>query len=199
MDLSHTIVPKSDQLNADDLISGPIVITITGVQDVGGDQPIVINYNGDNGRPYKPGKSMRRVMIAMWGANGNDWVGQSLELYNDPNVRFGGQNVGGIRISKATGISKTMNIMLTVTRAKRAPYTVTPLIIESAVPAQEVLTDYPQDKFDKDFPKMKIAIESGKTTVEKIISHLEKTAPVTDAQRSALNECADFNEEDEEY
>lgn len=197
MDLAHTVTPKSDQLNADDLLAGPITITIKAVKDVGGDQPIVINYEGDNGRPYKPGKSMRRVMIAMWGANGNDWIGQSIEIYNDPEVRFGGQEVGGIRISRATGIAKTMNIMLTVTRAKRAPYTVKPLVIEQAEPA---ITEYPEDKFQADLQKMKAAIESGKSSRDSIIAHLEKTAPITTAQRETLEaispvETTTFEEE----
>lgn len=194
MDLSHTIAPKSDQLNYDDLISGPKIITIESVKDVGGDQPIVIHYAGENGRPYKPGKSMRRVMIAMWGKNGNDWVGQSIELYGDSAVKFGGQEVGGIRISRATGISKTMNIMLTVTRAKRAAYTVKPLELAPAPAEQEKLDQYPDDKFQKDLPKMLSAIESGKSTVEQIINHLEKTAPLTQAQKDALSTT-----EEEEY
>jgi hypothetical protein len=183
MDLAHTVTPKSDQLNADDLLAGPVTITITAVKDVGGDQPIVINYEGDNGRPYKPGKSMRRVMIAMWGSNGNDWIGQSIEIYNDPAVRFGGQEVGGIRINRATGIAKPMNIILTVTRAKRAPYTVKPLVIEQSPPE---ITEYPEDKFQADLPKIKAAIESGKSSRDSIIAHLEKTAPITTAQREAL-------------
>lgn len=195
MDLSHTVEPKSNQLNYDDLIAGPKIITIESVKDVGGDQPIVIHYKGENGRPYKPGKSMRRVMIAMWGSNGNDWVGQSLELYGDPAVRFGGQEVGGIRISRATGISKTMNIMLTVTRAKRAPYTVKPLELAAETSEQEQLDQYPDDKFQKDLPKMLAAIESGKSTIDQIVAHLEKTAPLTDAQRDALR----INNEEEEY
>ena len=195
MDLSHTIIPKSDQINADDLISGPIIIKITGVKDVGGDQPIIINYDGDNGRPYKPGKSMRRVMIAMWGTDGNKWIGQSIEIYNDPEVRFGGQDVGGIRISRATGISKTMNIMLTVTRAKRAPYTVKPLIIEEP----KKLTKYPEGKFNEDLPKMMAALENGTTTVEKIVAHLEKTAPLTTAQKDTLNNSVKSNEDNEVY
>lgn len=190
MDLSHTVTPKSDQLNYDDLLSGPRIITIKSVKDVGGDQPIVIHYEGENGRPYKPGKSMRRVMIAMWGSNGNDWIGQSLELYGDPAVRFGGQEVGGIRISRATGIKKEMNIMLTVTRAKRAPYAVKPLLLEKKNP-----DTYPDDKFQADLEKMRAAIASGKSTLEKIIAHLEKTAPITREQREAL----ETTQEEEEY
>nr|MBX2835055.1 hypothetical protein [Micavibrio sp.] len=67
-DISHTIVPKSMQLNADDLISEPKTITITQVRVKDNpDQPVAISYQGDNGKPYYPCKSMRRVMVRAWG------------------------------------------------------------------------------------------------------------------------------------
>lgn len=63
-DLSQTIAPKSDQLNADDLIGGPRTIKVTRVSAMKEpDQPIAIYFEGDNGKPYKPGKSMRRVLV----------------------------------------------------------------------------------------------------------------------------------------
>ena len=40
IDISKTIAPKSDQLNADDLIAGPKTITVTGVKLVAEDQPV---------------------------------------------------------------------------------------------------------------------------------------------------------------
>src|SRR5690625_6686577 len=77
MDLSHTIVPKSDQLNADDLIAGNITIKVTDIKASDSpDQPVIIHYENDNGRPYKPCKSMRRVLIQAWGANGKQWIGK---------------------------------------------------------------------------------------------------------------------------
>jgi len=176
MDLSHTIQPKSDQLNADDLITGPRIIKITDVTATDGDQPISVSFEGDNGKPYKPCKSMRRVMIFIWGKHSKDWIGQSVELYRDPDVKFGGQAVGGIRIARATGIEKTTEIVLTVTRTKRAPYKIEPLKI----------SNYPDDKLEKDMPKIKSAIETGKSTHEKIIAHLEKTAPLTQDQKDKI-------------
>lgn len=69
-DMSKTIEPNSDQLNADDLLTGPRTITITDVKvREGSDQPVSVFYEGDNGKPYKPGKSMRRLMIAVWGTD----------------------------------------------------------------------------------------------------------------------------------
>lgn len=127
-DLAKTIAPKSDQLNADDLIAGPRTITITGVRgNDDPDQPISINFEGDGGKPYKPCKSMRRVMVHCWGADGKTYAGRRATLYCDQGVQFGGIKVGGIRISHLSHIDREMIMALTVTRAKRAPYKVLPL------------------------------------------------------------------------
>ncbi len=55
MSLMNAIKPKSDQLNADDLLTGPRTITITEVVNrETPDQPVWIRYEGDGGKPYKP-------------------------------------------------------------------------------------------------------------------------------------------------
>lgn len=123
-DLSATIVAKSDQLNADDLLTGPITITVTGVKAGNTEQPIIINYDGDKGRPFKPCKTMRRVLVAAWGKNGHDWVGRSMTLFNEPTVKFGGVEVGGIRISHLSHIESALTLSTNVTKGKKAPYTV---------------------------------------------------------------------------
>ena len=80
---------------------------------------------------------MRRVLIAVWGDQGADWVGESMTLYCDPAVKFGGVAVGGIRISHMTGIDKPVDLMLTTTRSKRSVYTVQPLrVAQKQPPAQ---------------------------------------------------------------
>lgn len=130
-DLAKTIAPKSDQLNADDLIAGPLTITIKGVKGSDDpDQPVAVAFEGDNGKPYKPCKSMRRVMVHCWGADGNTYAGRRMTLYRDENVQFGGIKVGGIRISHLSHIDREMTMALTATRAKRTPYTVKPLRAE---------------------------------------------------------------------
>ena len=65
VDMSQFVAPKSDQLNADDLIAGPRTIRIRGVRGTENpEQPVSVYFEGDDGKPYKPCKSMRRVMIA---------------------------------------------------------------------------------------------------------------------------------------
>src|SRR4051812_24998120 len=99
-DMRGVIVPKSDQLNADDLLAGPRTITIREVTiRPGTEQPVSIFFDGDNGKPYKCCKSMARVLVAAWGADANNYIGRSATLYCDPKVKWGGMQVGGIRIS----------------------------------------------------------------------------------------------------
>lgn len=129
IDMSSTVAPKSDQLNADDLIGRSKTIRVTKVALLETpDQPIAIYYEGDNGKPYKPGKSMRRVLIMVWGDDGNKFVGRSMTLYRDEKVLFGGVAVGGIRISHMSHIDEPRTMALTATRAQRKPFTVQPLV-----------------------------------------------------------------------
>lgn len=124
-DMSAAIKPKSDQLNADDLIAGPRTITITGV-DVrpGADQPVSVRFEGDNGKPWKPCKSMCRVMVMAWGADSSQYAGQSVTLFRDPRVTWGGMEVGGIRIAAMTGIDRDLSAVLTKSKSKREMVTI---------------------------------------------------------------------------
>lgn len=125
--LSETVEAKSDQLNADDLIGGPRDIIIRDVRGVSGDQPIAVYFEGDNGKPWMPCKTMRRLLIAVWGSDGKAYVGRSMRLYRDPEVKFGGMKVGGIRVSHVSHINEPINVPLTVTRGRKAMTTVRPL------------------------------------------------------------------------
>lgn len=129
-----TIVPKSDQLNADDLIGGPRTITLTKVSLTGEEQPVALHFEGDNGKPYRPGKSMRRVLVHLWGPDANAYAGRSMSLYRDEKIMFGGVAVGGIRISHMTHIDRDVTVALTVTRANRKPFTVKPLKMPTRKP-----------------------------------------------------------------
>lgn len=127
MDLAHSIEPNSEQLNAEDLIAGPMTVTITGVKKGTAEQPVFIELAEFTGRTYRPGKSMRRILVAAWGAEADAYVGRRITIYNDPTVKWGGQAVGGIRIRALSHIPEPLTVALTVTRGKRAPFTVQPL------------------------------------------------------------------------
>lgn len=134
-DMRQTIVPKSDQLNADDLIAGEMTIKITKVDIKGGqEQPVSISFEGDNGKPYKACKSMCRVMVSAWGPDSTKYVGRSMTLFRDQSVKWAGMEVGGIRISHMSDIAGNQTMALTVTRGSKKPYTVKPLA-PTAAPA----------------------------------------------------------------
>ena len=133
-DMAAAIVPKSDQINADDLLAAPLTIHITGVNiKPGTEQPVAISFSGDNGKPWKPCKSMSRVLVAAWGADAKKYVGRSVTLYRDPAVKWAGMEVGGIRISHMSDIENPITMALTATKGSRKPYTVKPLVSSVAV------------------------------------------------------------------
>lgn len=126
-DMTETIAPRSDQQNFDDYIAGPRTVTISEVKAGSAEQPVELHLVEYPGRPFKPSKSMRRVLVAAWGADGSVYAGRRMTLVGDPTVRFGGAVVGGVRISHLSHIDKPLNLSLTVTKGKRAPFTVQPL------------------------------------------------------------------------
>lgn len=132
VDMTKTIAPKSDQINADDLIGITKTITITRVTgNDNADQPVNVFFDGDDGKPFRPCKSMRRVMVHCWGPDATKYVGKSMTLYCDPDVTFGGMKVGGIRISHMSHIDVPQTMALTASKAKRKPYRVQPLATSS--------------------------------------------------------------------
>ena len=135
MDMIATIVPKSDQLNSDDLIGRDMTIKVTRVTlDTTDEQPVALYFEGDGGKPYKPGKSMRRVLVHCWGPDAGSYAGRSLTIYRDADVKFGGMEVGGIRISAMSHIAKRQVMALTATRGNKKPFVVEPL--RAAAPAK---------------------------------------------------------------
>lgn len=131
MDLSKTIIPKSDQLNFEDVQSQPITAVIKAVREGSKDQPVFIDLTDYDGRPYKPSKSMRRVLIGGWGNNGHTWVGKALTLIGDPSVKFGGVAVGGIKVHAMSDVDGDFSLMLSVSRGKRVEHRVKKLEVKS--------------------------------------------------------------------
>lgn len=129
MDLTDSIAPKSDQLDAVDLVSGPRTFTITNVSRGNAEQPFNFHL-AEFPRVWRPGKSMRRVIVAAWGPDATKYAGQRVTLYCDPSVQFGGEQVGGTRISHMSGIDKPLRVPLLIKRGKSSTFTVQPLADE---------------------------------------------------------------------
>jgi hypothetical protein len=125
-DISDTLAPNSDQLDAVDLLGGPQTFVIEKASKGDAEQPVQIHLVGFP-RPWRPGKSMRRVLVACWGSDANLYAGRRVTLFCDPDVLFGGKAVGGTRISHLSHIDKRRKIPLLVTRGKSATYIVEPL------------------------------------------------------------------------
>jgi hypothetical protein len=127
MDISSSTAPRTDQQNFDNYLAGPKTLTISEVKAGTAEQPIEIHLVEFPGQPYKPSKSMRRVLVTAWGAEASVYAGRKITLYGDPTVRFGSAVVGGLKISHLSHIDKPVKVALTVSRGKREPFTVQPL------------------------------------------------------------------------
>jgi len=127
MDISSTTAPRTDQQNFDNYLAGPKTLTISEVKAGTAEQPIEIHLFEFPGQPYKPSKSMRRVLMMAWGAEASVYAGRKITLYGDPTVRFGSAVVGGLKISHLSHIDKPVKVALTVSRGKREPFIVQPL------------------------------------------------------------------------
>lgn len=128
-DMTKAIAPRSDQMNAEDLLSGPQTFTITAVQVRDSpDQPVWVTFaEFPKGRPFKPSKTVSRIMVVAWGPESDAYVGKRMTLYRDAGVSFGGQEVGGIRVSHMSGLQRPLKLALAVTKGRRGKYEVQPI------------------------------------------------------------------------
>lgn len=132
LDISHTVKSKSDQLNADDLIGGDLMVQVEGVNVVNDpQQPVHIYYYGCEGKPFKPCLTVRKILMALWGKDADLWANRWMNLYVDPTVSFGKQrNIGGIRVNAVSHIKSAATLNLTVTRGKKQEFKVQPINLE---------------------------------------------------------------------
>jgi hypothetical protein len=165
MNINDTIVPDSSQLNAEDMLGGPVTVTVSKVDRGSAEQPVNIHLAEFPDRAYRPCKSMRRVLVRAWGPDAAQYVGRKLTLFNDPSVKWGGVATGGIRISHLSHIPKRITLALTVTRGKRAPFVVDPLPDEippplpDDIPSPPLITPEVVTEFERDIAAAKTVQE----------------------------------------
>ena len=123
VDIARAIEPRSDQQNYDDMLAGPRTVTVTEV-DRDKEQRVSVHLAEYPGRPFKPSKTNLRLIAQAWGTEAAAWTGRRMTLAGDPTVKFGGQQVGGIRVVALSHIDKPFTAALTATRGKRATYKV---------------------------------------------------------------------------
>lgn len=155
MDITESLAPTSDQLDAIELVAGPRIFTIANVSKGSVEQPVNIHFT-DFPRPWRPSKGMRRVLAACWGVDASRWAGRRVELFLDPEVTFGKEKPGGTRISRLSDIDKPMSVPMLVSRGKSATFKVTPLPDQS--PADQVAAL--RHEWKSATPERKAAIEA---------------------------------------
>ena len=152
-DLDKALSAKSDHVTADDLLGTSITAKITGVKiNLKSDRKITVSYEGDDGKPFKPCVTMGRLMRALWGVD-SKWAGNSFTLYRDPSAPWGGAEVGGVRISHATGIDKPTKYVMAESKHKKKAITVLPLFLDSNVTDEPEIDITPQLQLARDAAK----------------------------------------------
>ena len=129
MNLSQATLARSDQLNADDLVGGPRTFTVAEVRRGDAEQPVAIVLEEfPPNRPFKPSKTVLRLLSFVWGEETDDWPERPrFTLYRDATVKWAGQEIGGIRVSHMSHISKPVKIALAESKGKKTLHVVDPL------------------------------------------------------------------------
>jgi len=198
VDIDATLAPKSDQLDAIELAE-PRTITITRVTAGTKDQPLNVWFEGDGGRPWRPAKTVRRILRECWGKLGSDWVGKRCTIYNERTVEYGGVEVGGVRVSHASDIPGPIVMMLPIKRGKFRRYEVQPLkatIKQPSSNARPPLDLAPATPTEAAFDALLAKFRSATTTDELAdVANAEDMDQYTDRQRETARivylECRD--------
>ena len=130
MDISETTAPKSDQQQFDAYLGGKTrIVTVSGVTAGSPEQPVNVELAEYPGHPFRPNKTMRRLLVLAWGVDSTAYIGRRLELAGNPGVVYGGKAVGGVEIAAMSHLEKPLTVALTATRGKRKNFTVAVLAV----------------------------------------------------------------------
>lgn len=183
--LRQAIQAKSDQINAVDLVAGPLVCQIVDVTRGDSDQPVSIKVDAHK-QPWKPSKTSLRVLCACWGDDPSVWIGRWVVLYNDESVKWAGQAVGGIRTSHLSHIDGPKVIMVNETRGKKTAQRVEPYYPQEAQAPKAELPYYSDEAFEENLPKWRDLISEGSKTADQIIVAIKKKAKLTARQEERI-------------
>ena len=176
-DVTTLAQAKSDQMNAADITGSSILVMITKVVQTGkSDQPLDV-YISDRPLPWRPSKGMIRMLIGCFTKHSINWVGQMIELYEDPTVTWAGKAAGGIRFSAAShGDSKPKTFRIPTSRSKKVSLSV----------ANIETMAYPGDKFQANKGKFIDAMQQGKTDLDGVVLRVINDGALTLDQRMEL-------------
>lgn len=145
-DIARAIEPQSDRQNAEDYRLGPKVFTVAGTSDYRdekGRPKVNVHLVEAPERPFKPSATNLRLIAIGWGDDDTAWTGRRIRLALDPEVMFGREKVGGIRVAALSDIPQPYTAKLPVTRGKKAEFRVEILPTEQPppIPAFDTLAD----------------------------------------------------------
>lgn len=183
--LRAAVQAKSDQINAVDLLGGPLTCQIVDVVRGNADQPVSIIVDAHK-QPWKPSKTSLRVLSACWGTDPRAWIGRWVVLYCDETVKWAGQQVGGIRTSHLSHIDGPRTIMVNETRGKKAAQHVQPYYPEKFAAPKAELPYYADESFEENLPKWLELIAGGDKTADQIIGAIKKKARLTARQEERI-------------
>lgn len=122
------IESASDRIIGDDLIAGPQTYTITGAKGIVEDKKKRLRLDLDgSAKPFIPCKGMARLMGHLWGPDASKWIGKTVTLYRDPDVRFGADMTGGVRICAASNIDAQQSVPIRISQKSVKTYKVDPI------------------------------------------------------------------------
>ena len=212
LDLTPMAATTTDRLVADDLIGGPRTITITGVKGavMEGKEKALFSFEGDNGKPFIPCKTMVKVMMGVWGKYANEFVGRSVTVYRDPEVAFGGLVQGGVRISHMSHITEAITVVVQAKKGKKGPIRILPLVadVTPIKPARQTAAEWAADHIAavaeaSHFARLDALIEHGAKPMAKLardnIELHQKVSLAYKARRVELDGDADDTQDGDAF
>lgn len=139
LNIAPFIEAESDRIVGDDLIAGPRTFTVSkvsGVIDEKKKKRLVLQLDGAN-KPFIPCKGMARLLGHFWGADAAKWVGRVLTLYRDPDVRFGADTTGGVRVCAVSDIDRTEKVPIRTSQKSVKTYEVKPVEAPKPQPGKQ--------------------------------------------------------------
>jgi hypothetical protein len=160
-DFAETLVAKSDQINAADLVGSTMIIKITKVVvNKNEAQKVSISFEGSD-KFFRPCLGMRRLMAEIWGADPRVFIGRSMMLFRDPDVPYGKTMPGGVRISNMSHMDKPKTVVVPIRRGQVKEYTVMPLVVSVSTSPKPVDTP-PETPAIDPMPLARAAASQGK-------------------------------------
>lgn len=126
-DIAKAIEPQSDRQNYVDFMAGPRVFTVAGTSDYRdekGRAKVNIHLVEAPDRPFKPSATNLRLIAIGWGEDDSTWPGRRIKLGGDPEVTFGREKVGGIRVLALSDMPQPFTAKLPIARGRKAEYRV---------------------------------------------------------------------------